>query len=300
MILFTPSVALGWGRAGHQIMAEIAARRLNSNAKSQIRELLYVKVKLAGSYSTPDFVAASFWGETKGFSELVRASTWADEIKTFPGYRQELSQLHFIENPFPNPGSAPAPNIVTALKEYVKTLQTSTDMQAKAKALRFIIHFVGDIHQPLHCAVRFDNEDNGDQGGNRVSILVADSSGRLRPDRLHVYWDEGLNTFVGSTGSLADRIERANPDQPEIDPFNFQGWSDESFKLARNVAYAGIPSGISSDSKFDSKSDKSGTKSAIRVTATYKAKALPVVNQQIAKSGYRLARLLNAIWPDRP
>lgn len=292
MILLTPSAAHGWGRAGHQIMAQIASRRLNSRAKSQVRELLYVKIKSAGSFPTPDLVKASFVGDTKGLPELIRASTWADEIKSLPDYPQEFNQLHFIENPFPKPGAAPTPNIVTALRDSVKILQTSTDMQAKAQALRFLIHFVGDIHQPLHCSVRFDNENNGDQGGNRVSIIVADSSGRLRPDRLHVYWDEGLNTFVGSTVSLADRIEKSNPDRQEIDPFNFKGWSDESFKLAKEVAYAGIPSDIRSDSKFDSEQ-------AIRVTATYKARAVKVVNQQIAKSGYRLAKLLNAIWPER-
>ena len=272
LILFTPSIALGWGPAGHQIMAQIASRKLNSKARVQVKTLLSSKVKLGLPYSVPD---------------LITASTWADEIKSFNGYPQEFNQLHFIVNQFPTSGAVPTPNIVTALKDNVKILQTSNDIEAKAQALRFIIHFVGDIHQPLHCAVRVDDANpTGDQGGNRVSILVADSTGRLRPDRLHGYWDEGLNTFVGSTASIAARIEKANPDRQESDPFNFQGWSDESFRLARDVAYAGIPSG-------------SDSKSPIRVTATYKAKASTVVNQQIARSGYRLARLLNAIWPER-
>ena len=272
LILFTPSVALGWGSAGHQIMAQIASRKLNSKARVQVKILLSSKVQLGLPYSVPD---------------LVTVSTWADEIKSLKGYPQEFNELHFIANQFPTAGAVPTPNIVTALKDNVKILQTSTDMEAKAQAIRFIIHFVGDIHQPLHCAVRVDDANpKGDQGGNRVSILVADSSGRLRPDRLHIYWDEGLNTFAGSTASIAARIEKAFPDRQETDPFNFQGWSDESFRLARDVAYAGIPSG-------------SDSKSPIRVTATYKAKAQTVVNQQIAKSGYRLARLLNAIWPER-
>ena len=253
-------------------MAQIASRKLNSKARVQVKILLSSKVKLALPYSTPD---------------LVTVSTWADEIKSFKGYPQEFNELHFIFNQFPTPGPVPTPNIVTALKDNVKILQTSTDIEAKAQALRFIIHFVGDIHQPLHCAVRVDDANpKGDQGGNRVSILVADSSGRLRPDRLHIYWDEGLNTFAGSTASIAARIERAFPDRQEIDPFNFQGWSDESFRLARDVAYAGVPTVTDSKSPY-------------RVTATYKAKAQTVVNQQIARSGYRLARLLNAIWPER-
>ena len=195
--------------------------------------------------------------------DLMTASTWADDIKSFKEYPQQLSQLHFIGNTFPKSGPAPTPNIVTALHENVKILQTSPNIEARAQALRLIIHFVGDIHQPLHCAIRVDDANpRGDQGGNQVSILVADSTGRLRPDRLHIYWDEGLNTFVGSTATLAVKIERANPDRGlELEPFNFEVWADESFKLAKDVAYAGIPS-------------VSSSKEPVRITATYKAGSL--------------------------
>lgn len=278
LILLSPSVALGWGREGHQIMAQIASRKLNNKARLQVKQLLSVKTKLGVPFSsTPD---------------LVKASTWADDIKILKDYPREFSQLHFIENQFPKSGEVRTPNIVTALRDNVNTLRTSSDLQAKAEALRFVIHFVGDIHQPLHCAVRVDANGIGDQSGNRVFIQVADSGGRLRPDRLHGYWDAGLNTFEGSTTTtIAARIEKANPDQEpnlQIDPinFNFQNWSDESFKLAKDVAYAGIPS-------------VTDIKSPYRVTATYRARALTVVDQQIARSGYRLAKLLNAIWPER-
>ena len=277
LILSTPSVALGWGRGGHQIMARIADRRLNRNARVQVKQLLSVKIRLSVPFSSvPD---------------LLYASTWADDIKILPNYPQEFNQLHFISNQFPKSGEVLTPNIVTALRDNVKILQTSTDLQAKAQALRFIIHLVGDIHQPLHCADRVDANGTGDQSGNRVLITVADSTGRLRPDRLHGYWDAGLNTFEGSSATIAAGIEKANPDQEpnlKIDPnnFNFQNWSDESFKLAKDVAYAGVPTVTDSKSPF-------------RVTATYRARALTVVNQQIARSGYRLAKLLNAIWPER-
>lgn len=284
LILFTPSVALGWGSAGHQIMARIADRRLNRNARTQVRMLLAVKMKLGGTYAT---------------SDLARASTWADEIRGVSNYPREFGQLHFIENQFPTSGEVPTPNIVTALRDNVKTLQTSTDLHAKAQALRFIIHFVGDIHQPLHCATRVDTVNpKGDQNGLLLTIQVADSSGRVRSTRLHAYWDSGLDTFEGSTTSIATMIERANPD-PELklqtDPFNFQGWADESFKLAKDVAYAGIPSDRKLDIDMNSKSPSKG----FRVSTTYKTRALKVVNQQIALSGYRLAKLLNAIWPER-
>jgi hypothetical protein len=238
--------------------------------------LLSVRLKLGEAYASPNF---------------IKASTWADDIKGLPEYSPAVNQLHFINNQVPKPGEVLTPNIVTALRDYVNTLQTGSTLQARAEALRFIIHFVGDIHQPLHCAVRVDAKGIGDQSGNRVFIQVADSSGRLRTDRLHGYWDAGLNTFEGSTDTIATRIENANPDQEpnmQIDPinFNFQNWSDESFKLAKDVAYAGVPTVTDSKSPY-------------RVTATYRARAVTVVNQQIARSGYRLAKLLNAIWPER-
>lgn len=84
---------------------------------------------------------------------------WADDLRPFAEF-DSFKALHFIDQPFSIDGTAlptgvPGPdNVVKALEDNVNILKTSWDKDAQAQALRFIIHFVGDIHQPLHCATR--------------------------------------------------------------------------------------------------------------------------------------------------
>jgi hypothetical protein len=183
----------------------------------------------------------------------------------------------------------PTPDVVTALEDNVNILKTSTDKDAQAQALRFIIHFVGDIHQPLHCATRVSSAlPDGDRGGNSVSIKVAGKT-----TNLHSYWDGGIGSFPKTGANFAppplSQIPAAaatamagNPaTDPKIklnDPFNFAAWADESFALAKSTAYKGMTNGVTP-------------------SASYNTKALKVARQRVAWGGYRLAALLNAIWP---
>jgi hypothetical protein len=188
------------------------------------------------------------------------------------------------------PAGVPEPdNIVKALEDNVNILKTSTDKDAQAQALRLIIHFVGDIHQPLHCATRVSSTNpEGDRGGNLVSIKVAD-----KKTNLHSYWDGGIGKFPKTGPNFAppslNKIPAAvaqamagnpatNPKVKLNDPFNFNAWADESFMLAQSTAYNDI--------------DNGGTP-----TAAYNKKALKVARQRVAWGGYRLPALLNAIWP---
>ena len=220
-------------------------------------------------------------------------------LESSPGF-DSFAALHFIDQPFSTDGTPlpaiPAPNIVTALRDNVKILKTSTDQNARAQALRFIIHFVGDIHQPLHCATRVDSaHPHGDQGGNKVTIKITGSNGALQSINLHKYWDDGIERFPKGGPALnslppplsqippaAALATGANPaTDPAVklnDPFNFQSWASESFVLARDVAYPGMTNGT-------------------QPNAAYRNKALKVVRQRVAWGGYRLAALLNAIWP---
>jgi hypothetical protein len=180
------------------------------------------------------------------------------------------------------------------LEDNVKILKTSTDKNAQAQALRLIIHFVGDIHQPLHCSTRVDSaHPAGDRGGNLVSIKIPDQNGKLKKSNLHSYWDGGIGTFprtgpnftpppLSQIPAAAAKAKAGNPaNDPALklnDPFNFQSWADESFTLAKDVAYKGITNGTTP-------------------TAEYNSASLKVARQRVAWGGYRLAALLNAIWP---
>lgn len=280
-ILLTPTLSFGWGAGGHMMVAQIAYGRLNKKAQAQVRMLLTIPIEpVVITRQSPDF---------------INASHWADDLRPFREF-DFLKPLHFIDQPFSVDGTAlpagvPEPdNIVKALEDNVKILKTSMDTKEQARALRLIIHFVGDIHQPLHCATRVDYEHpEGDLGGNQVKLKVSGKSVAL-----HSYWDGGINSFpqtganfapppLAQIGPAAARAMAANPVTNKAlkldDPFNFKLWANESFTLAKDVAYRGI-------------------KNNTQPTAAYNKNAIKVVQTRVAWGGYRLSALLNSIWPE--
>jgi hypothetical protein len=285
LIFGAPSVSFGWGPGGHMMTAQIAFARLNPRAKAQAKTLLAIPINPAAvSAKSKDFVGASHW---------------ADDLRSIPAF-DFLKPLHFIDKSFSTDGTAlPAivvPNIVTALRDNVKILKTSTNQNARAQALRLIIHFVGDIHQPLHCTDRVSSAlPGGDHGGNLVTIKITDANGNLRSINLHSYWDGGLESFpkggpspqflppsLSTIPPAAAAAIAGNPaTDPAIklnDPFNFPAWANESFSLAKSVAYNGMSNGMEPSS-------------------AYRTKGIKVTRQRVAWGGYRLAALLNSIWP---
>lgn len=262
--------------------AQIAFNRLNPKARAKAIELLAIEIN-------PSAVTAKS-------TDFVNASHWADDLRPFPEF-DSFKALHFIDKPFPPGAHLPEldpQNIVKALEDNVNILKTSTDKNEQAQALRFIIHFVGDIHQPLHCATRVSAANvDGDRGGNLFKIKIL-KNGKLQDSNLHSYWDNGIGAFpptgnnfapppLGSVIRAANQAKAGNPaTNPALklnDPFNFEAWADESFALAKSVAYTRIQSGR-------------------RPTAGYNTRALRVARQRVAWGGYRLAALLNAIWPE--
>jgi hypothetical protein len=288
LILCLPSTSLGWGAGGHMMTAQIAFKRLKPKAKAKAIELLALPINPASI--------------TKKSKDFVNASHWPDDLRPVQEFDPFLKR-HFIDNPF-SPDSTPLPagmpeddNIVKALADNVEILKTSTDKNAQAQALRFIIHFVGDIHQPLHAATRIDRKNaDGDLGGNEFFVMLPDKNkpGKFKSVKLHSYWDGGINNFPPTRpnfvppplGEIAPAVALAVAQNPDTDsdlkldePFNFSGWADESFALAKDVAYDGL-------------------KNRSKPSAAYKRKALATARKRVAWGGYRLAALLNTIWPE--
>jgi hypothetical protein len=285
LALYTPSLSLAWGPGGHMMTAQIAFDRLNPRAKAEAKMLLAIPINPAATSA-----------KSKDF---VNAAHWADDLRSIPAFKS-FEPLHFIGKSFSTDGTPlPAiqvPNIVTALRDNVKILKTSTDQNARAQALRLIIHFVGDIHQPLHCTDRVSSAlPGGDRGGNLVTIKITDQNGNLQNTNLHSYWDGGLESFpkggpppqyvpppLSKIPPAAALAKNANPPtDPGLklnDPFNFPAWANESFSLAKSVAYNGVSNGM-------------------EPSAAYKSKGVKVARQRVAWGGYRLAALLNSIWP---
>ncbi len=247
-LLMTAGPALGWGPEGHRAVAMIAAKNLTPAARDRVQAML-----------TPH--------ET-----LAAVSVWADDIRD---EHPETGPWHYIDVPLAASTidmehECPAGNCVVAkIAEFESVLKNKSAVPAlRREALEFVVHFVGDLHQPLHCA------DNNDQGGNKVQVVFFG-----QPGNLHAVWDGGIIRREKQWGAqLAATLEsRITPEQRvEWARGSVEDWALESHALAVKVAYGKLPQGATPSLGDD------------YVNAT-----LPVVEEQIEKAGIRLAHLLN-------
>ena len=274
VLLATPATSFAWGEEGHRVVAYIAYGRLNARAKAMANKLLQIPLPpLEISQHSTDFVAAS---------------TWADEIRNDSAYKQ-TAPWHYIDYPFGLTPETILPvdlpekgNIVTALKRESAILRNPTAKQtARAVALRFIIHFVGDVHQPLHCATRVSPlSPHGDRGGNDYRIRPAEAN---ENESLHAYWDAGLGEFSPSSGSIKEMATRAIQANPPYIPdwkkggvTGYDQWARESKWLANNFVYTDLRRGK-------------------ELPENYRKSGKRIVNKRVAWAGYRLALLLNVL-----
>ena len=152
------SFVLGWGKKGHRITAKIAETYLTKNAKIQIKKLM-------------------------GHHDLSRMSNWADEIKSDPSWKI-ANDWHWCTIPDgelyekdKHSGKA-----VEKVNEFINVLKNEkSNKENKQIALKFLIHLIGDLHQPMHVG-------NGiDRGGNDIKLNWFNS-----PTNLHRIWDSDL------------------------------------------------------------------------------------------------------------
>ena len=190
-----------------------------------------------------------------------------------------------VENgrPYEIPGTGP--DLVNAGERVVAFHALLADSTAadttRAVALAWLLHLVGDIHQPLHCSSRVTPADTlprGDLGGNTFALDAGHN--------LHAYWDEILDRAIAPDPGedsiayatrMARRIERIHPRASLATPAastDVVGWEREGLHVAQTVVYAGVTRGAPP-------------------SATYQAQALTVAERRIALAGYRLAALLN-------
>ena len=249
-----PSTILAWGNEGHQVIALIAAGRLTPSARSEVADLL--------------------GGDAR--DSMENASIWADYIRLT---RPETAPWHYVNIEIAASGysaatDCPADNCVVA--QVLKAARIVADHQllqpVRAEALRFLIHFVGDLHQPLHCA------DNRDRGGNEVTVVIG-----AEQTNLHAVWDIDVVAALGQ-----DPRETASALEAQMTPEDEASWgrgapadwANESFGVAKRVIYAGL-------------SGQGGTEAPIILPRDYAARMRPVTATQLERAGVRLALLLN-------
>ena len=273
--LLFASPAAAWWEYGHESVARIAMDSVRPQTRAAIVRLL-AKGRLL---DTADCPVATI--------ELV--SYWPDCIKTLGDRFSFASPWHYqnvdVCKPFDLKAACRDGNCVSAQIERQARLLADRNVPDRERmiALAFLVHFVGDLHNPMHAG------DRGDKGGNDVKANYGIIAGRTN---LHGIWDGYLAERAISTppsGPRALLAATAGEERARLAGGSVEDWSREGWEAARTHAYAslvGDPCGAKSDAR--------PTLSEAQVRTL-----IPGVRQQVVAGGLRLARLLDdALGPE--
>ena len=285
IVLFPTHWLYAWGDAGHKVIGVIAYSRLTPIVKRKVDTLLAAD---KDDLTAEDFVSRTIWADkyresdrqtTKIRYEATRKWHFADiDIKT--GDIDGACE-HHPKLPRGTPASAgPANNcVIDKIEQFIVELRNPFIAKPeKILALKFLMHFIGDLHQPLHAA------DNKDLGGNDVAVLLAED---IPSTNLHFYWDNYIVERLGSDPRLIGAALNRKISTGTIDAWS-KGtpitWAKDSFRRAKTVVYnfAGLQ-------EF---ADDRGAK-GVRLDDAYENSALIAARQQLSKAGVRLAAVLN-------
>ncbi|HEV2330480.1 MAG TPA: S1/P1 nuclease [Verrucomicrobiae bacterium] len=270
-----------WDGAGHMAIAAEAFRQLTPELKAQATEVLKAHPdyqQWANAYHpnpTIDLAAYVF----------MRSSTWPDEIRR-SGNPYDHPEWHFIDYPLRPPSFSfepdprPTNNILFGVAQCEKTLSdTNANRVLRAVYLSWLVHLIGDMHQPLHCESYFDDEfPNGDRGGNDFFVKPEQTGVRL-----HGIWDGLLGTIENPAAqwNYALKIEAEYPKAvlPELQRHtNPKSWSLESRRLA--IRYGYLNGHLRGSTNLET---------AFPLPEGYLKNAQTVAERRGALAGYRLA-----------
>ncbi|MGC1728270.1 MAG: S1/P1 nuclease [Steroidobacteraceae bacterium] len=265
--------AVAWGPQGHRTIGAIADRLLTREAHAAVAQLL------AGDLDK--------FGNPSGRTTLEAVSVWADEIR---GTRASRPDWHYDNIPVcgAEPRARYCRDGQCNSAQLERLIGVLADRQAapreRNEALKWVVHLVGDIHQPLHAA------DNADRGGNDVQVALAGVRTRGR-ESLHRAWDgELVRLALNARGgqrppedidALALEARRLAADAGQGTP---ESWASESNNLARGVAY-----------RFPGFVCGRAPQGIVLLDAAYLQKARSVVRKRLLLAGARLANLLNRV-----
>jgi hypothetical protein len=252
VLLFTAVVLISWGVTGHRSIGKIAENHLTPQSKAAVRELL-------------------------GSETLAEASTWPDEVRSQPAYRH-TGPWHYLNLPLglnyadfqTRVQGMTQENVYSALLQQEQVLGSSTSSrQEKIEALKYIVHFVGDLHQPMHVS----REE--DKGGNTIQVNY-DGQGT----NLHALWDSKLIDHQGLTfeqmAEKYDQVSAAQVKAWQSEPLI--EWIWESYEISSKL-YAEI----------DALNNRT-------IDDSYYQAHIGIIGERIEKAGVRLAGVLNQIF----
>jgi hypothetical protein len=275
-LLLAPSPAFAWWEYGHETVAQIAMRLVQPRTRASIAWLL----KRDAALETP----------TCPVRTIEQASVWPDCIKTLGDRFSYQYNWHYqdpeICRPFDLVPWCKDGNCVARQIERNQRLVADRKLPVRDRlmALAYLVHFVGDLHQPLHAA-----EHDGDQGGNKPKARY----GVLPPRSLHTIWDgllaeRAISTPLGGPDGVLAEVPPA--DRPAIAGGTVDQWSEENWRLAKELVYA------TAQADPCAPADPKAAIDPVEIDAL-----IPKVRLQVAKGGIRLARLLDeALDGDHP
>ncbi len=243
--LIMPVPAWAWGAEGHEVAAAIALQEMTPKARAQASRLL------------------------GGEAMMIHDANWADEIKD---QRRETGPWHYVDIPLAarnydsRRDCGDGDCVVAQIKREQRILANrKLSPGQRAEALRFLIHFVADLHQPLHA------EDNDDKGGNGMKVYL----GNQRTN-LHHVWDVQVVEVLGYDADAVARSITISPAQRTAwCRGSVMDWANESHALAQDI-YEGAR----------------GHRN-LRISPATLRSVAPITRQQLAKAGTRLACILN-------
>lgn len=246
-LLCTAVSLFAWGKTGHRITGQIAENHLSPKAFQAIRDLL-------------------------GAETLAEATNWADEIRSDPAWKKS-DPWHYVNiadgASYADATKNPAGDVIAALNQMEATLRNpAAPKQQRIEALKFFLHFAGDLHQPLH-AGKAD-----DLGGNRVQVRWFRNP---EPTNLHTVWDSLLidqeQLSFTEWARFLDHPSAA--DVAAWQAASYTEWMEESRKALPQV--------------YDFPKE-------LPLSFPYVYKNMPLVRQRLLQAGIRIAGVLNRIY----
>lgn len=258
LLICTPSLSLAWGELGHRTVAEIAALYLSERSAARVEDLL-----------------------GGGLHAMAEVAVWADAIRD--NERPETYDWHVVEIPangvrYDRARDCKNDNcIVEKINEFARVLgDRSVAKPLRTEALQFLIHFVGDLHMPLHAFAPLNHPAG-------AWVRIGETT-----DKLHYWWD---NEFVDALGFDSSELGKRLAAHITADERNVwetgtsEDWANESFQITHDFV---IKYGL-----LDVRWDKISEDKPIVLPASAIDEVKPIVAQRLKMAGVRLAWLLN-------